>query len=100
MQNFRTYDLAKRFYQNCKRLKFKAHLRDQFNRALLSIVLNIAEGSGKRTKKDRQRFYSIAMGSLREVQAILELEGQKYYFDQSDRLGACLYKLIQNPGGR
>ena len=80
MQNFRTYDLAKEFYQNCKSLKFNKHFKDQFDRALLSVVLNIAEGSGKRTKRDRQRFYSIAMGSLREVQAILELNELKSYY--------------------
>ena len=41
MYRFRTYDLAKEFYQNCKNLKFRRHIKDQFDRALLSVVLNI-----------------------------------------------------------
>ncbi len=38
-------------------------LRDQFHRASTSIVLNIAEGTGKTGSADRARFYAIARGS-------------------------------------
>ena len=37
-------------------------------------AFQIAEGSGKRTPQDQRRFYSIALGSLRECEAVLELE--------------------------
>ena len=43
MKNFRTYDLAKDFYNDCKILKLQQPLKDQFDRAILSIVLNLAE---------------------------------------------------------
>lgn len=33
------------------------HLRDQLRRALLSITLNIAEGAGKLSSKDKKNFY-------------------------------------------
>jgi four helix bundle protein len=49
------------------------HLRDQLDRASASIVLNIAEGSGRRTGPDRSRFFSIARGSATECAAILDL---------------------------
>jgi four helix bundle protein len=39
------------------------HARDQWLRAAQSIPLNIAEGNGKRSLKDRARFLDIARGS-------------------------------------
>ena len=98
MKNFRTYQLAKSFYLNCLRLKMRAYCKSQYERAMLSIVLNIAEGSGKPTSKDRRRFYSIAFGSLREVQALLDIHCYNTALEMSDHLAATLYKLIQNPG--
>jgi four helix bundle protein len=94
MKNFRTYQLAKHFYKSSQGLRFKAHFRDQFNRALLSIVLNLAEGSGKPTSKDRAKFYSIAMGSLREVQAILDLNEYNAHLKASDSLAASLFREL------
>lgn len=48
------------------------HLADQMKRASLSILLNIAEGAGKMTAADQQRFYGIARGSAMESGAILD----------------------------
>ena len=48
-------------------------LVDQFRRASLSIVLNIAEGAGKVRQPDKQRFYAIARGSAYECAALLDL---------------------------
>jgi four helix bundle protein len=42
------------------------HARDQWLRAAHSIPLNIAEGNGKRSLKDRNRFLDIARGSALE----------------------------------
>jgi four helix bundle protein len=98
MKNFRTYQLAKQFYGQAKDLKFEPPARDQFKRALLSICLNLSEGSGKSTAPDRARFYSIALGSLREVQALLELFNYKEEQLVADQLGAMIFRLIQNPG--
>jgi four helix bundle protein len=99
MKNFRTYELAKRFYKDCQKLKLKAPFKDQFDRAILSVILNLVEGSAKPTAKDRRRFYSISMGSLREVQAILDLCGYTELLQLSDSVAACLHCLIQRPGG-
>jgi four helix bundle protein len=48
-------------------------IRDQMDRASLSIVLNIAEGAGRRATQDKQRFYEIARGSATEVAAIIDV---------------------------
>ncbi len=98
MQKFKTYQLATQFYRNSKKLHLKEPHRSQFRRAVSSIVLNLAEGSAKPTAKDRRKFYYISLGSLREVQAILDLEfvGCMELAKQADKLGAFLYKLCKN----
>ena len=96
MQKFKTYQLAIKFYHQVSHLKLKEPIKNQFNRASLSIVLNLAEGSAKPTAKDRRRFYRISLGSLREVQAILDIVGHVQLVKEADKLGAYLYKLCQN----
>ena len=70
-------------------------MKDQLLRASSSVALNIAEGSGKRTPKDQARFYAIALGSLRECQAILEIEDidSIQLKELADQIGAILFKL-------
>ena len=57
---------------NAKQSQFN-FLKDQIRRASASIVLNIAEGSGKWTKKDKMNFYRIAQASGCECIAALDL---------------------------
>jgi four helix bundle protein len=47
--------------------------RDHLERAGDSIALNIAEGNGKFSQKDRARFFQIAHGSALECSACLDL---------------------------
>ncbi len=49
------------------------HARDQWLRAAQSIPLNVAEGNGKRSLKDRARFFDIARGSALECAAIQDV---------------------------
>jgi four helix bundle protein len=48
-------------------------LRDQLDRASVSIVLNTAEGAGRRSKPDKARFFTIARASAAECGALLDL---------------------------
>src|SRR6516225_7898038 len=48
-------------------------VKDQLDRASTSMPLNIAEGNGKYTPKDRCRFFDIAHGSALECAAGLDI---------------------------
>ena len=48
-------------------------LRDQLERASLGVVLNVAEGAGRRSGPDRRRFYEMARGSATESAAIIDV---------------------------
>ncbi len=51
----------------------RAAVKDQLDRASTSIELNIAEGNGKFSGKDRARFLEIARGSALECAACLDV---------------------------
>jgi four helix bundle protein len=52
-------------------------LRDQFERASLSAVLNTAEGAGRRSRKDKRRHYAMARGSAMEACAVVDVVGRR-----------------------
>src|SRR5215467_7675083 len=51
----------------------KAAAKDQLDRASTNIPLNIAEGNGKFSAKDRARFFEVARGSAFECAACLDV---------------------------
>jgi len=59
-----------KFYQQTRKKRIPPHLANQYLRASSSIPLNLAEGNGKNTMKDRRRFFSIAFGLIRENEAM------------------------------
>jgi four helix bundle protein len=48
-------------------------VRDQLERASLSVVLNTAEAGGRRSRRDKARYYAHARGSATEVAALLDV---------------------------
>jgi four helix bundle protein len=50
-----------------------AELRDQLDRAALSIVLNTAEGAGRTGAADKARLFAMARGSAMECAAVLDV---------------------------
>jgi four helix bundle protein len=57
-------------------------VKEQMDRASTSIPLNIAEGNGKYTMKDRCRFFDIARGSALECAAGLDVLVAKGKFSE------------------
>src|SRR5688572_9350186 len=53
----------------------RRELRDQLDRAALSIVLNTAEGGGRVGAADKARFYAMARGSAMECAALFDVLG-------------------------
>jgi four helix bundle protein len=80
------------------------HVRDQWLRASQSIPLNIAEGNGKQSLKDKNRFFGIARGSALECAAIHDILNTLAVLDeesnglgkaQLSRIVSMLTRLIQ-----
>ena len=85
--------------------KIPGYLKNQYGRASLSIMLNIAEGSGRETKKDRKNFFVNARGSVFECVAIVDfLFAQKeidvFFHDEIkgnyEEISRMLYAMIKN----
>lgn len=60
---FDAYSITKEFPRD-----EKFGLTSQLRRAAVSVTSNIAEGFSRSSYQDKTRFYSIALGSLTEVQ--------------------------------
>jgi four helix bundle protein len=77
---------------------------DQLRRASFSIMLNIAEGSGRFTKPDKRNFYVISRGSVFECVAIFDFlkdlnlisnnDFDKFYAELEE-LSKMLFALIK-----
>ena len=76
--------------------KGRREFKDQLQRASLSIVLNFAEGYGKYSSRDKQRFYLISKGSAHECAAILDCMNILKLIDEKDHLVGkkLLYEII------
>lgn len=98
MKSFKALDLAIDFYEQVTQLEVPGHLKDQLHRAASSITLNLSEGNAKGTAKDKRHFFQVAYGSFRECQTIFKLLkiDETKILATADRLGACLYKLINS----
>ena len=94
--NFQVYQDAKKFYHdvvvataNFSRPYWE--LGDQMRRSALSVMLNLAEGSAKKSDKDFNRFIKISLGSINECVAGVDIAYTEKLFSK------VLYdKLIQD----
>jgi four helix bundle protein len=106
-------------YQNSKKLlefilklvkklprEYRFELGSQIVRSVFSIILNIAEGSGKTSDKELNRYIEISLGSVNETLAVLDVfrdngfiteqefdEGYKMLYSISNQLGGFKKKL-------
>jgi four helix bundle protein len=92
-----------------KQVSFDAAVRNQLRRAALSIVLNIAEGSGRKTRPDKRNFLIISRGSVFECVAIFDIlkdegiisgENFQTFYTRSEELSKMLYAMIETLGDK
>ena len=79
----------------------KFALCTQIRRASTSIPINIAEGFGRFSSKEKVRFIEIAFGSLTEISCELELSYELGYitledFDEAERQIVIISKQLSN----
>lgn len=76
-------------------------LSQQIKRAALSVQLNIAEGSSRRSDVERRRFYEIARGAVIEIDAALDAAFDLGYCSSDDisEFGTTLVKCFKYLSG-
>ena len=88
-KEFRVYQVAKEFCKFCREVvkghikKRDAELTSQIERALHSIVLNIAEGSAAASDVEFARFLGISMRSTYEIVAAFDLAASYGHIDEA-----------------
>ncbi|MEK7653484.1 MAG: four helix bundle protein [Patescibacteria group bacterium] len=80
-------ELSYTIYQNFKNCR-DFSLRDQIQRAAVSIMNNVAEGFERRTNKDFKNFLFMAKGSCGEVRSILYLSFKLEYINSKQFKGS------------
>lgn len=78
------------------KFKYRLNVYDQIDRSSTSIPLNIAEGTGKFTSKDKNRFYDIARGSAVESAACLDvlLKRNKITIEENTKGKDLLFEIV------
>lgn len=67
----------------CADRRMGANLRDQLDRASVSVVLNIADGAGRRTAAEQAHFFNVARASANECAAILDIANTRGFLAPS-----------------
>ena len=83
------------------------YIKDQWKRASLSILLNLAEGTGRMSVQDKKHYYTMARGSVFECAAILDvlhemkLVEEDYYvelyagYEQCSKMLLAMYRSME-----
>lgn len=72
--------------------EYRYELGSQLVRSAFSVVLNIAEGSGKTTDRELSRYFDIALGSLHETLASSDVLKRNVLIDEKDF--QCVYTKV------
>ena len=98
-------DYNKRIHHFLLENKLDRTTADQLRRASFSIMLNIAEGTGRFTNPDKRKFYVIARGSVFECVAIFDYLRDVGLLDEAsftsfykglDELSRMLFGMVKN----
>lgn len=77
----KVFDLYKQVSQ-----EYKYSIGNNLIRAALSIANNIAEGNGKRSKKEKRRYFDISSDSTRECVSVLNVLRRQDLIDKDTYL--------------
>lgn len=97
--------LNKEVYLLIRNPGYDHNIKDQLTRAATSVMLNIAEGSGRWGRKEKRQFFSFARGSALECLAIfdiiedlelLSLEKCDDFRKQFGRISKMLFGLMRH----
>ena len=105
-EELRAWQKARELQKRIQRIDFGHNfaLKDQIQRAVLSITLNIAEGFGRRSDLEFSQFLNQAHGSVAEVQSALYAARDGHYiteeefkqmYRESDDIGKTTYSLCR-----
>jgi four helix bundle protein len=89
-KKFDVYKVSSQLLLECYRMSIKLpvtekyNLIDQIRRASVSVRLNLAEGSSRKSSLERKRFYEIARGSLIEIDTAFEICVDLNYLNRDD----------------
>ena len=95
-------DVLSRIY---KSKIFDTYLSDQLKRATLSIALNLAEGVGRRSVKDKRHFYvmarastfeSVALTQVLNSQGLISEEEYLSWYGRYEQISKMLFGMIRN----
>jgi len=89
----KSMDLVTNIYQKTEEFpdSEKYGLVSQIRRSAVSIPSNIAEGYGRNSNGEFQRYLNISMGSLFELQTQIEIAQNLDYFENDS--GAKMYNM-------
>ncbi len=102
-----SYTLTLEVYKITKTLpeSERYNLVSQLRRAALSVHLNLAEGSSRKSSHERKRYYEIARGSVIEIDAALDIVVGLEYLDKNviENIGESIvqtFKLLTGMIGK
>ncbi len=101
IKNLHVYKASRKLVKECYFLtkhlpeEEKFNLISQIRRAALSVKLNIAEGSSRRSEVERKRYYEIVRGSVIEIDAAIETAFDLEFFTLEQLSSLCIL-LNQN----
>ena len=106
-QKLDVYKFSKTFVLECYKLtKYlpsdeRFGMISQIRRAALSVHLNIAEGSSRKSEVERKRYYEVARGSVIEIDAALDIASELQYLEniKLDRLSEYMIQTFKTLSG-
>jgi four helix bundle protein len=81
------------------------YLEDQLKRATLNIQLNLAEGTGRFSGKEKMHYYTVARSSVFECVALLDIlesmkmltpESYKSFYESYEKISKMLLGMYRN----